>query len=294
MMSFSRSSFWQRGLALGALSLSIAQGCAPHHTSHRNDGGGAGSNLSGGGTQPVTGGQSNGAGASGGSSPSSAGPTAAGASGALAAGGAGGGGSGSGGAGPDEAGGAGAMTEGGAGGDGNAVSYLGCHFVGGIDRLVISKRDDVADRCLSLILEDGSSMPSTDLVLPERWSLEAISVGPAEECPTRNGTRVQAGASGSVSLLDPGTGTAGQPTHVAADVTLTFSAPVPAGLQATEQLRVDSVDVRAPCNASCLPGRNQDCNDNPLLSSIHGRCTAAGTCVCDEGYTINPATGRCL
>lgn len=48
-----------------------------------------------------------------------------------------------------------------------------------------------------------------------------------------------------------------------------------------------------PAMRVCTPGANQTCNDNPALSSIHGRCLPDGTCACDLGPGPNPATGRC-
>jgi len=42
----------------------------------------------------------------------------------------------------------------------------------------------------------------------------------------------------------------------------------------------------------CVPG--DICNDDLRLSSIHGTCNAAGKCVCAQGFSVNPQTGRCL
>lgn len=39
---------------------------------------------------------------------------------------------------------------------------------------------------------------------------------------------------------------------------------------------------------------NQDCNDDPRLSSFMGTCNADGTCTCRAGATINPTTGKCI
>jgi hypothetical protein len=44
----------------------------------------------------------------------------------------------------------------------------------------------------------------------------------------------------------------------------------------------------------CSPGINQTCNDNPAVSSFRGRCTDAGTCVCNNDAAPLPASGRCL
>ena len=43
----------------------------------------------------------------------------------------------------------------------------------------------------------------------------------------------------------------------------------------------------------CTYGMDQTCNDDPVISSLHGACQMDGTCVCKSGYEKNPATGRC-
>ncbi len=48
-----------------------------------------------------------------------------------------------------------------------------------------------------------------------------------------------------------------------------------------------------PTTTVCTFGMDQTCNDNPFWSSIQGRCTDAGVCVCGDGGA-NPTTGRCL
>ena len=44
----------------------------------------------------------------------------------------------------------------------------------------------------------------------------------------------------------------------------------------------------------CMPGADQSCNDNPAVSSLHGKCLADSTCMCVSGFAKNPGTGRCL
>lgn len=46
--------------------------------------------------------------------------------------------------------------------------------------------------------------------------------------------------------------------------------------------------------AVCELGRDQTCNDNPEISSLHGRCLPNGTCQCNDGIEKNPETERCL
>jgi len=43
----------------------------------------------------------------------------------------------------------------------------------------------------------------------------------------------------------------------------------------------------------CVGGLSQNCNDDVRVSSLHGMCTPAGKCVCNDTSTLNPATGRC-
>lgn len=44
----------------------------------------------------------------------------------------------------------------------------------------------------------------------------------------------------------------------------------------------------------CTPGADQTCNDEPWASAIWGRCIAGETCICNAGFVVNPATGRCM
>lgn len=46
-------------------------------------------------------------------------------------------------------------------------------------------------------------------------------------------------------------------------------------------------------SAVCTQGKDQTCNDNPEISSLHGICNPNGTCTCHKGFARNPATGRC-
>jgi hypothetical protein len=48
------------------------------------------------------------------------------------------------------------------------------------------------------------------------------------------------------------------------------------------------------CWTACQPGMDQSCNDNPVISSLHGVCESDGTCTCKAGFAKNPDTGRCL
>lgn len=47
------------------------------------------------------------------------------------------------------------------------------------------------------------------------------------------------------------------------------------------------------CWTVCQPGMDQTCNDNPMISSLHGVCQDDGTCECNDGFPRNPETGRC-
>ena len=65
----------------------------------------------------------------------------------------------------------------------------------------------------------------------------------------------------------------------------------------------DSTQVTEPTDSSssggdgasavCEPGADQTCNDDPAISSLHGRCLPNGTCECVDGIEKNAETGRC-
>lgn len=42
----------------------------------------------------------------------------------------------------------------------------------------------------------------------------------------------------------------------------------------------------------CVFGKDQTCNDSPVISSIRGRCNQDGSCNCPSGY--HQQTGKCL
>jgi hypothetical protein len=48
------------------------------------------------------------------------------------------------------------------------------------------------------------------------------------------------------------------------------------------------------CWPTCTVGMDQTCNDNPIISSIHGNCQPDGSCKCIGTWAQNPVTGRCL
>ena len=42
----------------------------------------------------------------------------------------------------------------------------------------------------------------------------------------------------------------------------------------------------------CTVGADQTCNDNPIVSSLWGRCEG-GVCRCGDGREVNPVSGKC-
>ena len=71
-------------------------------------------------------------------------------------------------------------------GDGGtgAISYVGCRFIGGNDRIVVAKRDTSRNLCVNVVFV-GPGTPPTGLTLPSSYGLESVSVGAASACPTR-------------------------------------------------------------------------------------------------------------
>lgn len=59
----------------------------------------------------------------------------------------------------------------------------------------------------------------------------------------------------------------------------------------------ESVCAKHPLDESkkvCTFGMDQTCNDDPIISSLHGKCNEDGSCTCYEGFEKNDQTGRCL
>jgi hypothetical protein len=44
--------------------------------------------------------------------------------------------------------------------------------------------------------------------------------------------------------------------------------------------------------STCTVGADQSCNDNPAISSIHGRCIAGGRCACGS-FGLSATSGKC-
>jgi hypothetical protein len=177
--------------------------------------------------------------------------------------------------------------------DASAVSYLGCFFGGGIDRIVVAKRDLARDLCFNVVLDSPGQPPPAGLTLPPGFGLERAGSGPAILCPSRGAVAVAAASVNGAISVAGGDGSV-IPTYVNVAVTLTFAAN-DAGAPATESLSAQAVGVLPACpDPICTVGADQTCNDNLAISSLHGHCTDIGTCVCNVGAGINPATGRCL
>jgi hypothetical protein len=123
------------------------------------------------------------------------------------------------------------------------VTYLGCTFTGGINRIVIAKRDIDRDFCFNVVLSSSSTAPP-GLSTPPGFGLEYASAGPAFPCPIRSSpTMVRASqVIGSVDQVNGG----GIPSRVNIDVTLAFS-PNDAGAPSGETLIAQNVDVQPSC-----------------------------------------------
>lgn len=189
--------------------------------------GGAGHGGSGTGGSGTGGSHSGGASAIGGSSGGGGGGSAGNAGGSAGNAGASGGG---------------VTGQGGAGG--GSVTYLGCSFIGGVNRVVIAKRDTARDLCVKLVLNSPGTNP-LGLTLPPNLGTEyAYASAGVGDCLQR---RPPSGAASAVA----GTGSVvasatSQPTYTV-DVTLTFAPDAIAGLGTSERLMASNVVASAEC-----------------------------------------------
>jgi hypothetical protein len=189
----------------------------------------------------------------------------------------------------------GATGSGGTGGGGSpaGVSYVGCTFIGGINRVVVSKRDTAGNQCLSFALAERASpgQPTPGLSLPAGWYLERVTVGPASSCPTRNGTPVAGEVTGTVTWAVPRPGSSNYPARANINVTLTLPAN-DAGASSVERIEGEDVDVLPACDSAsnqcsfALPVR---CGDRLNHSTVvEGRANTWG----GYGRTARGLSGR--
>ena len=124
---------------------------------------------------------------------------------------------------------------------GTSARYVGCTFIGGIDRLVIAKSDAVRDLCFTLVLASPGQM-KPGLAVPPNFGFERASGGAGTaSCGARFGTGAFTDqVTGTVERLDGG------PTRLNVDVTMAFAAN-DAGAPATERLIVQNLDVSSIC-----------------------------------------------
>jgi hypothetical protein len=122
-------------------------------------------------------------------------------------------------------------------GDGgtDTISYVGCRFIGGNDRVVVAKRDTSRNICVNVVFV-GPGTPPAGLTLPSSYGLESVSVGAASACPTRQVLSTGAG---------PVTGTAtwapsGSPATADVDLLVTLPGN-------DEALIARNVDVSPAC-----------------------------------------------
>ena len=122
-------------------------------------------------------------------------------------------------------------------GDGGtgATSYVGCRFVGGLDRVVVAKRDTSRNLCVNVVFV-APRTPSAGLTLPSNYGLESVGVVLPSECPTRN---VPSAAADSVMGTAAWTNSASPST---ADVDLVVTLP-----GNDEALIARNVDISPAC-----------------------------------------------
>lgn len=130
------------------------------------------------------------------------------------------------------------------------TGYAGCTFIGGYDRVVISRCDAAAGIALNMVLVNPSAqgMSTSALSLPAPFALEYVAASASTNCPTRGSPQATVTSiSGTVTWADLVGGAGTYPAHANIDVTVTVQVPgATAPLTAT--LRAQNVDVRPGCN----------------------------------------------
>ena len=124
-------------------------------------------------------------------------------------------------------------------GDGGtgAVSYHGCRYIGGLDRIVVAKRDTSRNMCVNVVLINGAPAPA-GLTLPPNYTLDSATVGPASACPTLTPQPTVGGpVTGKVEAL---TSTGTSPQFVDVDLIVTLPG-------ADEAIITNRLDISGGC-----------------------------------------------
>lgn len=125
-----------------------------------------------------------------------------------------------------------------------ALTYVGCRYGGGNNRLVVSKKDAGRNLCVNVVFANPGPAPSGLTLWSSGFGVESVSAGPAAACPTR---AVLPRSGGSV------TGTVTAPpstTTPPASVSFNLNVQIPsgdAGPGLNETLSATNVDTAGGC-----------------------------------------------
>jgi hypothetical protein len=141
--------------------------------------------------------------------------------------------------------------------------------------------------------------PAAEPVPPAPTAEPAAPVGTAVGAgtePSRTLTPEACQARGGQVMTDPGDGSLrakGCPEGgtLLGDVRIGLEGGLCCSVQAAGTSPVEGPSVGAGPQgkrAPCTFGADQTCNADPAVSSIHGRCTEVGTCVCKAPAVLTP------
>jgi hypothetical protein len=128
-----------------------------------------------------------------------------------------------------------------------ATTYVGCTFSGGINRIVVAKRDTGRDLCFGVILNNPGTAPS-GLTVPSTWGLEASLVTSASKCPSRDVLMAipVKKTVGTIEFVTLGGAVSANPTRANIDAAVAF-VPSSGGVSAGERLAASNVDISPAC-----------------------------------------------
>ena len=157
------------------------------------------------------------------------------------------------------------------------VSYVGCTFIGGLNRVVVSKRDPAGNQCLSFALTDGAPAGPTHAGADATRGL-VLEVPPARlQLPGAPGNALDGQVTGTISWAGNAARFVSFPMRANIDVTLMFPAN-DAGASSMERIEAQNIDVLPNCDSAAdqcsfaLPVR---CGDRLNHSTvIEGRANA--------------------
>jgi hypothetical protein len=124
------------------------------------------------------------------------------------------------------------------------ITYAGCRYIGGYNRVVVSKKDTQRGLCVNVVLSEPGPAPANLTLWSSTFGVESVSAGAASACPTRSVLPLSGGTvTGTVSSSASATTL---PSAVSFDLVVSIP-PNDVAPLGHEVMSATDVDIRGGC-----------------------------------------------